>query len=264
MRSLAVRAADGARSTAGLLEQLVNHADDGVAVTTEARAMLETIARRVESAGAVVSTIAAGSAQQSLGIDEINLAVEQVNQVTQQSAATAEEGAAAAVELASQSDQLRAVVGASSCTTTPRARPPPLLPWPQTRRPGRGWSIRHATPPTHRQPTRRTPPTSTNCWPPSDRRQRRIRPPRFGAAVFVFVRACDGVGDRSSYQCTTTPIHLATAACSTESTRVPRLLSTLRLPDGSASPLPRASCAPATPCRRCARSRASSASIRRP
>ncbi|HPV77041.1 MAG TPA: methyl-accepting chemotaxis protein [Gemmatimonadaceae bacterium] len=128
VRSLAVRAADGARSTAGLLEQLVHHADDGVAVTTEARAMLETIARRVESAGAVVSTIAAGSAQQSLGIDEINLAVEQVNQVTQQSAATAEEGAAAAVELASQSDQLRAVVGSFQLHDDAASPPPSPAP----------------------------------------------------------------------------------------------------------------------------------------
>ncbi len=138
VRNLAVRAAEGARSTATLLEQLVLHADEGVAVTTETREVLQTIARHVESAGAVVSSIAGGSEQQSMGIDEINSAVAQVNQVTQHAAASAEEAAANAVELASQSNHLRAIVDsfqlhdddADVGRLQPRAAPRDLAPAP--------------------------------------------------------------------------------------------------------------------------------------
>jgi hypothetical protein len=55
--------------------------------------------------------VAAASAEQSRGLEQINIGINQIDQVTQSNTATAEESAAAAEELDSQSHQLKSMIG---------------------------------------------------------------------------------------------------------------------------------------------------------
>jgi methyl-accepting chemotaxis protein-1 (serine sensor receptor) len=57
-----------------------------------------------------MNEIAAASAEQSVGIDQVNLAVAQMDEVTQQNAALVEEASAAAQSMAGQARALREAV----------------------------------------------------------------------------------------------------------------------------------------------------------
>jgi methyl-accepting chemotaxis protein len=91
VRNLAMRAAEAAKSTSGLIEDIVKKIRNGeklVGVTNEAFKEI------MGSSGKVVQLIAeiAGSSQeQSRGIDQVNRAVAEMNSLTQQNAADAEE-----------------------------------------------------------------------------------------------------------------------------------------------------------------------------
>ena len=91
VRNLAIRAAEAAKNTAGLIEDIVKKIRNGdklVGVTSEAFKEI------MESSGKVVQLIAeiAGSSQeQSIGIDQVSRAVAEMNNLTQQNAAGAEE-----------------------------------------------------------------------------------------------------------------------------------------------------------------------------
>ncbi len=91
VRNLAIRAAEAAKNTSGLIEDIVKKIRNGeklVGVTSEAFKEI------MESSGKVVQLIAeiAGSSQeQSLGIDQVSRAVAEMNNLTQQNAAGAEE-----------------------------------------------------------------------------------------------------------------------------------------------------------------------------
>ncbi|HYQ61583.1 MAG TPA: methyl-accepting chemotaxis protein, partial [Desulfatiglandales bacterium] len=91
VRNLAIRAAEAAKNTSGLIEDIVKKIRNGeklVGVTSEAFQEI------MESSGKVVRLIAeiAGSSQeQSVGIDQISRAVAEMNNLTQQNAAGAEE-----------------------------------------------------------------------------------------------------------------------------------------------------------------------------
>ncbi len=111
VRNLAMRAADAARTTTGLIAESVRTADEGVALNARALKQFATIAHHVETAGIAMSEIAAGSDQQALGIDQISTAVEQINIVTQRVAANAEESSATSIELAGQSTHMQELVG---------------------------------------------------------------------------------------------------------------------------------------------------------
>ena len=91
VRNLAIRAAEAAKNTSGLIEDIVKNVRNGeklVGVTNEAFKEI------MGSSGKVVQLIAeiAGSSQeQSLGIDQISRAVAEMNNLTQQNAAGVEE-----------------------------------------------------------------------------------------------------------------------------------------------------------------------------
>jgi methyl-accepting chemotaxis protein len=110
VRSLAMRSAEAARTTASLIEGSVTSARNGVAITAEVAASLAEIATASDRVGSLVAEVAAGSREQSEGIGQINKAVAQMDQVTQGAAAAAEESAAAGEELSAQAEQLQGVV----------------------------------------------------------------------------------------------------------------------------------------------------------
>jgi methyl-accepting chemotaxis protein len=111
VRALALRAAEAAKQTAGLIEGAVRNADAGVALNAEVLGHLTEIDEQVGKVTTAMAEIAAASEQQSQGVAQINAAVEQMNTVTQQVAAHAEESASSAEELNGQARQMAATVG---------------------------------------------------------------------------------------------------------------------------------------------------------
>ncbi|RJR32969.1 MAG: HAMP domain-containing protein, partial [Desulfobacteraceae bacterium] len=90
VRNLAMRAAEAAKSTAGLIEgsgKKIKTGAELVRVTNEAFAG---VSRSTSKVGELLAGIATASNEQAQGIDQINKAVAQMNAVTQQNAASAE------------------------------------------------------------------------------------------------------------------------------------------------------------------------------
>ena len=112
VRALALRSAEAARSTAGLIEEAVRNAEGGVKLNAQVLAQLARGEHQRGRVNEAVAEIAAASEQQAQGVQQITDAVAQVNDVTQQVAANAEESAGAAEELAYQSQRLSEMVGA--------------------------------------------------------------------------------------------------------------------------------------------------------
>ncbi|MHB1073852.1 MAG: methyl-accepting chemotaxis protein [Gemmatimonadaceae bacterium] len=110
VRSLAVRAAEAAKQTAGLIEESVSHAQSGVALHEQVAAGFGEIGRHVGRVREVVGAIAAASDEQRAEVAQVDTAIAQMNGVTQATAANAEEAAAAAEELTSQAVTLTAMV----------------------------------------------------------------------------------------------------------------------------------------------------------
>ncbi|MCF8144681.1 MAG: Cache 3/Cache 2 fusion domain-containing protein [Deltaproteobacteria bacterium] len=110
VRNLALRAAQAAKNTAGLIEDTVKKVADGSKVvggTSEAFA--ETVVR-VRKVGDLVNEIAAASTEQAKGIEQINQAMVEMDKVTQQNAANAEESASASEEMNAQAEEMRGIV----------------------------------------------------------------------------------------------------------------------------------------------------------
>lgn len=115
VRSLALRSAEAARNTAGLIESSVTAANAGVTLNDTVLDRLTTIARQAERVTGAIGEVAAAAAQQEQGMSQMSTAVEQINLVTQSVAANAEESSSASVELRERAEQL---VGAVSAFTT--------------------------------------------------------------------------------------------------------------------------------------------------
>lgn len=103
VRSLAMRAADAAKSTSSLIENTVRKVHDGSELMQETNEAFVNVSRKAAHVAQLVTEIAAASKEQAEGIEQINHVVSQMDKVIQQNAANAEESASAAEELKSQS-----------------------------------------------------------------------------------------------------------------------------------------------------------------
>ena len=126
VRNLALRAADAAKNTNGLIENTIKAVKHGNELTLATR---EAFKENVANAGKVaqlIDEIAAASQEQSQGIDQINRAVSEMDRVTQQTAASAEESASASEQLTTQAEQMKGYVGdlvaSIGGTGTPQSR----------------------------------------------------------------------------------------------------------------------------------------------
>ncbi|MCU0616496.1 MAG: methyl-accepting chemotaxis protein [Gemmatimonadaceae bacterium] len=106
VRSLAIRAADAARSTAALIEESVQKTEAGVALNEGVRRRLEEIRTGVERASNMMANIADGAREQEAELGEVTVAISQIAQLTQRVAANAEESASAAAELQAQAGEM--------------------------------------------------------------------------------------------------------------------------------------------------------------
>jgi methyl-accepting chemotaxis protein len=106
VRNLAQRSAEAAKSTASLIEESQQNANNGVAVSNEVGGILAQIVESVQKLAQLIGEVSAASEEQSKGIEQIGTAVTQMDKLTQANAANAEESASASEELAAQAKEL--------------------------------------------------------------------------------------------------------------------------------------------------------------
>jgi len=90
----AARAAESAKSTSGLIDDIVKKIKGGADLVNATNTNFSELNESISKVKYLVEEIAAASKQQSQGIDQINKAVSEIDKTTQQNAASAEELAA--------------------------------------------------------------------------------------------------------------------------------------------------------------------------
>ncbi|MFZ5585436.1 MAG: methyl-accepting chemotaxis protein [Thermodesulfobacteriota bacterium] len=110
VRSLAMRSAEAAKNTAGLIEGTVHKIQGGAELVQRTNADFKELAVSSQKVSELVGEIAAASNEQSQGIGQINQAVSQMDRLTQANAASAEETASAAEEMNGQSKHMHQFV----------------------------------------------------------------------------------------------------------------------------------------------------------
>ena len=110
VRNLAQRAAAAAKEIKGLIQDSVGKVETGSALVTQSGATLADIVKSVKHVTDIIGEIAAASAEQTTGIDQVNKAVTQMDQVVQSNAAQTEELSSTAQALAAQARQLQELV----------------------------------------------------------------------------------------------------------------------------------------------------------
>jgi len=111
VRNLAMRSAQAAKDTAGLIEASMKSVGQGVDINADMTEKLGKIDSGVNKVREVMGEIAAAGERQGRGVVEINTAIEEMNVVTQATAASAEESASAAAELRQQAAHVTELVG---------------------------------------------------------------------------------------------------------------------------------------------------------
>jgi len=107
VRNLAMRAADAAKNTAGLIKGTVKKVKEGSEVVLKTSAEFSQVAISASKIGELVGEVTAASTEQAQGISQINMAVSEMDKVVQQNAANAEEAAAASEEMKTQAEQMK-------------------------------------------------------------------------------------------------------------------------------------------------------------
>ncbi|MBI4776302.1 MAG: methyl-accepting chemotaxis protein [Deltaproteobacteria bacterium] len=110
VRNLAMRAAEAAKSTSGLIEGTRRKVRDGSELVNRTNSAFSEVARSTAKVGELVGEIAAASNEQAQGIQQTNKAVAEMDKVVQQNAANAEENAGASEEMNAQAEQMKIYV----------------------------------------------------------------------------------------------------------------------------------------------------------
>jgi methyl-accepting chemotaxis protein len=103
VRSLAQRSAQAAKDIKDLITNSSGQVREGVELVNRAGTSLNEIVASIKKVADIVADIAAASAEQASGIDQVNIALAQMDEVTQQNSALVEQNAAAAKSLEEQS-----------------------------------------------------------------------------------------------------------------------------------------------------------------
>jgi len=106
VRSLAQRSSQAAKDIKDLITNSNGQVKDGVELVNRAGAALTEIVDSIKKVAGIVSDIAAASAEQATGLDQINKALAQMDEVTQQNSALVEENAATAKTLEQQAKEM--------------------------------------------------------------------------------------------------------------------------------------------------------------
>lgn len=107
VRNLAMRAAEAAKSTSGLIENTIATVKNSRELTEKTQNAFTENIEISNKIGQLIDEIAAASHEQAQGIGQIGKAVAEMNQVVQQTAAIAEESAGAAEEMNAESVRMK-------------------------------------------------------------------------------------------------------------------------------------------------------------
>jgi methyl-accepting chemotaxis protein len=110
VRNLAQRSASAAKEIKALIGDSVGKVETGSELVNQAGATMEQIMASVRQVADIMGEIAAASAEQSAGINQVNGAIVAMDNATQQNAALVEQAAAAAASMQSQAVQLAEAV----------------------------------------------------------------------------------------------------------------------------------------------------------
>ncbi|WP_395345623.1 methyl-accepting chemotaxis protein [Ningiella sp. W23] len=111
VRTLAQRSANAAKDIKDLISDSVAKVESGNELVSRSGDTMQEIVVSIQRVNDIMSEIAAASAEQASGIDEVSKAVTQMDEMTQQNAALVEEAAAAAESMRSQASDLNHRVG---------------------------------------------------------------------------------------------------------------------------------------------------------
>ncbi|WP_447744199.1 methyl-accepting chemotaxis protein [Pseudomonas nicosulfuronedens] len=111
VRTLAQRSAAAAKEIKTLINDSVDKVENGNSLVAQAGQTMSDIVVAIKRVTDIMAEIAAASAEQSSGIEEVNGAVAQMDEMTQQNAALVEEAAASAEALQEQAGLLNQQVG---------------------------------------------------------------------------------------------------------------------------------------------------------
>ena len=106
VRNLAQRSAAAAKQSSDLIQSSVQKVRVGTAFVNETGSALTDIVNSVTKASDIVGQIAAASAEQTAGIEQVNIAITQLDEITQQNAALAEQASAASLSMSEQSSNM--------------------------------------------------------------------------------------------------------------------------------------------------------------
>jgi methyl-accepting chemotaxis protein len=110
VRNLAMRAAEAAKNTSGLIENTIKAVQNGSELTRMTQEAFKENVAISAKIGQLIDEVATASQEQSQGISQVNTAVAEMDKVTQQAAANAEESASASEELNAQAEQMKSYV----------------------------------------------------------------------------------------------------------------------------------------------------------
>ena len=124
VRMLAQRSAAAAGEIKQLIGDSVNRVNAGARLADQAGTTMRDIVSGIQRVSTIINEMAAASAGQQAGIEQVNLAVGQMDEVTQQNAVMVEESAAAAKALREQADMLAEAVSLFKVDGSPGALSP--------------------------------------------------------------------------------------------------------------------------------------------
>lgn len=110
VRNLAGRSATAAKEIKELIKDSEGKVQLGAKLVNESGATLEELVSAVKKVGDIIAEIAAASAEQTDGIDQVNQAITSMDEMTQQNAALAEEASAAASSMSTKAGELNQLV----------------------------------------------------------------------------------------------------------------------------------------------------------
>lgn len=110
VRNLASRSASAAKEIKDLIRDSVAKVEAGSALVHDSGEKLAEIVGGVKKVGDIVAEIAAASAEQATGIDQVNAAVNSMDEITQQNAALAEQTSAASAAMNENAREMRALM----------------------------------------------------------------------------------------------------------------------------------------------------------
>ncbi len=110
VRNLALRSADAAKNTAGLIEGTLKKVNNGSKLVNKTNDYFSKVAQSTSKVGNLVGEIAVTSSEQAQGIEQINTGVAKMDKVVQANAAGAEETASASEEMNAQAEVMKGTV----------------------------------------------------------------------------------------------------------------------------------------------------------